>query len=113
VTLVETLEASPVSDKAAHGYMLHSRLKASECKFYFNTSIKRVDEGAVTLISDGMERVLTPVEQVVVATGLKSRVSLKDTLQEMDIPHIVIGDAVEPRRIIEATEEGAQAAWNL
>jgi len=25
----------------------------------------------------------------------------------------VVGDAVLPRRIIEATEEGAKAAWNL
>ena len=34
-------------------------------------------------------------------------------LEEMGIPFSIVGDAKQPRRIIEATEEGARAAWSL
>jgi hypothetical protein len=49
----------------------------------------------------------------VVAVGLKPVTSLKKFLEEKGVRHFVVGDAVSPRRIIEATEEGAKAAWSL
>jgi hypothetical protein len=44
---------------------------------------------------------------------LKPSDDLKKSLQAKGIPHFVIGDALQPRRIIEATEEGARAAWSI
>ena len=44
---------------------------------------------------------------------LNLAMNLKEILQTQKIRHFIIGDALEPRRIIEATEEGARAAWNL
>jgi hypothetical protein len=34
-------------------------------------------------------------------------------LQKKGIRHFIVGDAVAPRRIIEATTEGAKAAWDI
>jgi len=34
-------------------------------------------------------------------------------LTKMGIAHVVIGDAANPRRIIDAVEEGAKAAWDI
>ncbi len=59
------------------------------------------------------EQVLSPVDQVIVAAGLKANGKLKEILQAKKIRHFIIGDALSPRRIIEAAEEGARAACNL
>jgi hypothetical protein len=59
------------------------------------------------------EQILSPVDQVIIAVGLKPRDDLKKFLQARGISYFVIGDALKPRRIIEATEEGARAAWSI
>jgi len=113
VTLVEVLKRSPVLKITSHGYMLHKRLRDGNCRLLFNTSVKKIEEGSVTTISNGVEQIISAVDQVIIAVGLKPRDDLKKFLQDRRILHFVIGDAVQPRRIIEATEEGARAAWSL
>jgi len=113
VTLIEVLKHSPVLKITSHGYMLHTRLKQGGCRLLFNTSLKKIDESSVTLLIDDKEQILSPVDQVVIAVGLKPRSELKEILQSSKIRHFIIGDALQPRRIIEATEEGARAAWSL
>jgi NADPH-dependent 2,4-dienoyl-CoA reductase/sulfur reductase-like enzyme len=113
VTLVEALKHSPVLKITSHGYMLHKRLKDGNCTLLFNTTVRRVEEGSVITVSNGQESVLSPTEQVIVAAGLKPNDDLKKFLQAKRIPHFIIGDALQPRRIIEATEEGARAAWSI
>jgi thioredoxin reductase len=73
----------------------------------------RIEKNAVVTRRDETEQVLMPVDQVVIAVGLKANDELKKALEEMGIPFSIVGDAKQPRRIIEATEEGARAAWSL
>ncbi len=113
VTLVEVLKRSPVLKITSHGYMLHNRLKEAGCRLLFNCVVKRIEESSLTVLIEEREQVLSPVDQVIVAVGLKTNDKLKEMLQAKKIRHFVIGDALSPRRIIEATEEGARAAWNL
>jgi 2,4-dienoyl-CoA reductase-like NADH-dependent reductase (Old Yellow Enzyme family)/thioredoxin reductase len=113
VTLIEVLKRSPVLKITSHGYMLHSRLKQAGCRLLFDTVVKKIEESSVTVLIEGREQLLSPVDQVIIAVGLESRKELKEFLQARKIRHFVIGDAFQPRRIIEATEEGARAAWNL
>jgi 2,4-dienoyl-CoA reductase-like NADH-dependent reductase (Old Yellow Enzyme family)/thioredoxin reductase len=113
VTLVEVLKRSPVLKITSHGYMLHTRVKEAGCRLLFNTVVKKIEESSVRVVVEGTEESLAPVDQVIIAVGLKSRDNLKEILQAKEIRHFVIGDALQPRRIIEATEEGARAAWNL
>ncbi len=113
VTLVEVLKRSPVLKITSHGYMLHTRLKESGCRLLFNTAVKKIEESSVTVLTEEREQILSPVDQVIVAVGLKANDKLKEILQAKKIRHFIIGDALYPRRIIEATEEGARAAWNL
>ncbi len=113
VVLVEALKRSPVLKITSHGYMLHTRLREAGCRLLFNTTIKRIDPSSVTLMGEGGEEVLSPVFQVVIAVGLKPREALRKFLEEEGIRHFVVGDASSPRRIIEATEEGAGAAWSI
>jgi pyruvate/2-oxoglutarate dehydrogenase complex dihydrolipoamide dehydrogenase (E3) component len=113
VTLVEVLKQSPVLKITSHGYMLHTRLREAGCQLLFNITVKKIEESSVTILSDNREEILSPVDQVVIAIGLKPNDELKKILQEKKIRYFIIGDALQPRRIIEATEEGARAAWNL
>ena len=113
VTLVEVLKRSPVLKITSHGYMLHTRLKEAGCRLLFNTSLRKIEESSVTVLIEDREQILSPVDQVVIAVGLKPYDGLKEILQARKIRHFIIGDALQPRRILEATEEGARAAWSL
>jgi len=113
VTIVEVLKRSPVLKITSHGYMLHNRLREAQCTFFFNTVVKRIEESSALVAADGNEEVLSPVDQVVIAVGLKPTEDLKVFLKNRGIPHFIVGDALSPRRIIEATEEGAKAAWSI
>jgi thioredoxin reductase len=75
--------------------------------------VRQIEPTSVTILNEGAEEVLSSIDQVVIAIGLKSRENLKKVLEAKRIRTFVVGDAANPRRIIEATEEGAKAAWSL
>ncbi len=113
ITVIEMLPKPPVLPVSAHGIMLYRRLGSAGVKLVFNTRVERIEDGAVVVSSGGHESRIEPVDQVIVAVGVTPREDLKELLRKKNIPHIVIGDAKAPRRIIEATSEGAAAAWKL
>jgi 2,4-dienoyl-CoA reductase-like NADH-dependent reductase (Old Yellow Enzyme family)/thioredoxin reductase len=113
ITLVEMLESSPVTKASTHGYFLHRRLRDAACQFLFNAELKSIQPDSITISSGGEETTISPIDQVVMAVGMKPRETLKKWLQESGIRHYIVGDAVQVRRIVEATEEGAKAAWSI
>jgi hypothetical protein len=56
---------------------------------------------------------LEPIDQVIVAAGTQPRTGLQSFLKEKGITYQVVGDGLKARRIIEAVEEGANAAWSI
>jgi 2,4-dienoyl-CoA reductase-like NADH-dependent reductase (Old Yellow Enzyme family)/thioredoxin reductase len=113
VTVVEQLPRSPVKKFASHGYMLHKRLRDAGGRLLLGTKVVSIQPESVIVTSEEKGEEAVPAEQVVIAVGTRSRADLKKVLEERGIRHFVVGDAAEPRRIIEATEEGARAAWNI
>ena len=114
ITLVEMLATSPVLAVAAHGYMLHKRLAGGGIKLMFGTTVKLIDRRiGCRHDKNGEDRKLEPVNQVIVAIGVTPRNTLKDMLAKKGIRHFIVGDAAAPRRIIEATTDGAKAAWEI
>ena len=113
ITLVEMLAKMPVAPISAHGVMLHRRLKAAGARLMFNTRVKKIEEGVVHVSSGGEDGKIEPSAQVIVAVGVTPRQTLKEMLEREHIRHFIVGDVKEPRRIIEATEEGAAAAWAI
>jgi thioredoxin reductase len=93
--------------------MLHNRLREAECTFFFNGEVKRIEPSSILIAADGKEKTLSPVDQVIIAIGLKPNENLKAFLRNSGTPHFIVGDALSPRRIIEATEEGAKAVWSI
>ena len=113
ITIIEMLKRSPVLKFTSHGYMLHKRVREAGITMLFDTTVGAIEEDAVVTLCNGEEIRMQPVDQVILATGMESSAALKVTLAEEKIRHFVIGDARVPRRIIEATDEGARAAWEL
>jgi len=113
VTLIEMLDKSPVTRFTSHGYMLHKRLRDTGCKICLKTALKSIQEQSIIVQIDGQQEEISPVDQLVLAVGMKPRNTLKPFLKEKKIQHYVVGDAQEVRRIIEATDEGAKAAWGI
>ncbi len=113
VMLVEMLADMPVPPQGAHNTMMHRRLEAAGAKFMLNTRVEKIGDGFVVVSTDGVEKKIEPVGQVIVAVGITPRQQFKEMLAKNNIRHFIVGDAIEPRRIIEATTEGAQAAWDI
>jgi 2,4-dienoyl-CoA reductase-like NADH-dependent reductase (Old Yellow Enzyme family)/thioredoxin reductase len=113
VTLVELLEHSPVLRITGHGYQLHKRLRDADVQFRFRTTISAIAGNRVTFCCDNSEEVLDGIDQVVLAAGMEPRMELKEKLEQKGIRHFIVGDAVQVGRIIEATEGGAKAAWEI
>lgn len=111
--VIEMLPEKQVNPATTHGYMLYKRLKHAGYSLMFNTQVKRIEESSVKVCINSKEQMLSPVDQVIIAVGVTPRSDLKDVLKERGIPHHVVGDALKARRIMEATEEGGKAAWEL
>ena len=113
VTMVEMLKRSPVLKITSHGYMLHKRLREKNCQMVFGAQVETIGEGFVEFNLSGEMSRIAPVDQVVIAAGMKPVNALQSVLEKLGISYAVVGDARAPRRIIEAIEEGARAAWTL
>jgi pyruvate/2-oxoglutarate dehydrogenase complex dihydrolipoamide dehydrogenase (E3) component len=113
VTVVELKPKSPVSKLASHGYMLHKRLREGGGRLLLATRVEGIGEDAVTVVREESGQEKLPADQVVIAVGTKPREELKKALEEKNITYSVVGDANQPRRIIEAVDEGAKAAWEI
>ncbi|MFO7838502.1 MAG: FAD-dependent oxidoreductase [Desulfosalsimonadaceae bacterium] len=113
VTLIEQLPSSPVPKITSHGYSLHKYLQKAGCRLRFGIVLKSVNPDSVTLEVDGVEEEAAGFDQVVLAVGMKPRSQLQQALVELGIAYTTAGDAGQVRRIMEATEEGAKAAWEL
>jgi 2,4-dienoyl-CoA reductase-like NADH-dependent reductase (Old Yellow Enzyme family) len=113
VVVIEQLPVSPVPPYTSHGYMLHGRLKKAGYEILLNTKVKAIKTDSVLFVEGGRRFRDEPASQVIIATGLTSSDTLKTFMDENNITSFIVGDAKEPRRIIEATEEGARAAWNI
>ncbi|MFZ1983403.1 MAG: FAD-dependent oxidoreductase [Desulfatitalea sp.] len=113
VTLIEQLPSTPVPRATSHGYSLHKYLREKSCLLRFGCTLKSIHPDSVTLVNNGQEEQVTGFDQIVIAVGMRPRNDLKEALKQSGIRHTVVGDALKVRRIMEATEEGAKAAWDL
>jgi NADPH-dependent 2,4-dienoyl-CoA reductase/sulfur reductase-like enzyme len=111
VTVVEEMNHSTVLPFTSHGYYLH-RVIRKKGELLLNTRVVRVsDEGAV-VSTRGEERELA-VDTVVWAVGSRPELEVVEAAKELGLEVKVVGDAVKPRRLLEAVHEGYRAALEL
>jgi pyruvate/2-oxoglutarate dehydrogenase complex dihydrolipoamide dehydrogenase (E3) component len=105
VTVVEMLDQVGIDMDPLAKAMLTKRLNARDVEIFTGTKVLRLAERNVVAQQAGRETTL-PLETVVIAVGVRPNRTLLDALDENDLEVHVIGDAVEPRRALEAIREG-------
>jgi pyruvate/2-oxoglutarate dehydrogenase complex dihydrolipoamide dehydrogenase (E3) component len=108
VTIVEMLEdvATDMSFEARH--LLMQRLRTKGVRILTRTEVKEILDDGVVIVRDGQEESIRGVEHVVLAMGATSCDELSAKIVGKVAEVHVIGDAVKPRRILEATAEAAE-----
>lgn len=112
VTVVEEAETPPVSPLTSHGYYLHRRLRDEARLLLGARVIKVTASGAVIRRVGGVEEEVE-ADSVVWAVGSVPRREPLQAAAELGLKTESAGDAVEPRRLLEAVHEGAAAARAL
>lgn len=112
VTLVEMLpEVGAHMDSLARS-MLLKRLRDRGVDIHTNTKVIRLEPDAAVAQADRRETHF-PIETVVLAVGVLPNRELADRLEGSGLQTHVIGDALEPRKALEAIREGFQVATRL
>lgn len=104
VTVVEMLEELAVGMERWHKQYLLDRLKILGVTILTGTSAEGCDEKGLAVFKNGA-RELLPADTIVSSTGARSNQDLYQQLSRK-VPEIyMVGDSVQPRRIIDATAE--------
>ena len=108
ITVLEMLDTiGRGSDPLYLDYLLRE-LKANGVKIMTGVRVEAIKTEAVLVQGKDSEKHLIPADRVVLAAGVKPANELAQDLQ--DLNPIVIGDALEPRKIIQAIAEGYSTA---
>ena len=111
VTVVEEREQPPLSPLTSHGYHLHRTLRKNG-ELLLGTEVLALTEAGALVSCRGEERELE-ADTVVWAAGARPEREFAQAAEEAGLQVILVGDALEPRRVLEAVHEGDRAARTL
>jgi 2,4-dienoyl-CoA reductase-like NADH-dependent reductase (Old Yellow Enzyme family)/thioredoxin reductase len=112
VTLVEMLpDVGTDMDVLAKAVLL-GRLKRRGVALHTRTRVTEFTKKEAIAQQNG-SAIRFPIETVVMAVGVRSNCDLIDALKNDDIEMYVIGDALKPRKALDAIWEGFDVALNL
>jgi pyruvate/2-oxoglutarate dehydrogenase complex dihydrolipoamide dehydrogenase (E3) component len=113
VTLIEMSPEIAIDVPLQVRYFLLQRLKEYDVQIETETKVIEFLKDGALVSENGKASRLEGFDTVVLALGTKSVNSLKMQLQEK-IPEVyIIGDALAPRKAIDAIEEGARVAIKI
>lgn len=92
--------------------MLLGRLKKQNVEIHKNTRVIKLTENRV-FVQQGENTDQLPIETVVMAVGVRANRELVDSLENSGLDIKVIGDALKPRRVLEAIWEGFKTGLEL
>ncbi len=94
--------------------LLLERLRTLPVEIHTGTTVESVDPAGVTVrTASGETRVLPPVESVVLAAGTRPENALAGELERRGYEVHVVGDAVEPRQLLQAVHTAWETAAAL
>jgi pyruvate/2-oxoglutarate dehydrogenase complex dihydrolipoamide dehydrogenase (E3) component len=111
VTVVEEREYPPVLPLTSHGYFLHRNLRLKGELLLSTKVLEIIANGATVSTPEGSRNI--EVDTVVWAVGSEPESGIIAEAAEAGLPAVPVGDLVEPRRLLDAVREGAQAAEKL
>ena len=112
ITLVEMLEEVGSDMDPLAKAMITKRLTQHGVKIYTDTKVVGLTNDTV-FAQQGDQQLAFPYETVVLSVGVRANRELPEALAGSDLEHHVIGDAVEPRKALEAIHEGFELGCRL
>jgi 2,4-dienoyl-CoA reductase-like NADH-dependent reductase (Old Yellow Enzyme family)/thioredoxin reductase len=113
VTIIEMLPDIAMDAIAGPRTFLMRRLRDDDVKWITSATVKEILDDGVVYEIDGREESIHGMDTIILAVGAKSVDSLSDKIKGKVAEAYVIGDAKEPRRIVNATHEGAEVARKI
>ncbi|HPU77588.1 MAG TPA: FAD-dependent oxidoreductase [Thermosynergistes sp.] len=113
VTIVEMLPEIATDEEAAVRLFLMRDLEKNKVKIYVNSPVKEITDDGVIVTREGREEKIGPADTIILAIGAKSVNELENELSGKVERLIVVGDALKPRKALEAVEEGYKAGLTL
>lgn len=77
-------------------------------KLFVNSTCVEIKENSIVIDQDGERIEIGHIDTVIMAVGSKSHNPLQEYLESTEIPYHIIGDALQPRKALEAIWEGNQ-----
>ena len=112
VTLVEMLPEVGTDIDALAKAMLLGRLKKRGVVIHTRTKITRLTKNEAFAQQDG-STICFPIETMILAVGVRSNRDLAVALEHSELEMYIIGDALQPRKVLEAIWEGFEVALRL
>ena len=113
VTIVEMLPEIAADVNARSRPFLLKDLAEHNVKMYLNSTVKEVFADALTIERDGREEKIGPFDTVILAVGVEPCNDLRSKLEGKAVQLITIGDALSPRKALEAIREGYLAGFEV
>ena len=113
VTIVEMLEDVALDMALEARHLLMQRLHAKGVKILTSAKVKEILDDGVVFVRDGQEESLHNIDNIVLALGARPVDHLSEKIKDKVAEVYVIGDAKEPRKVLEATAEGAEVGRKI
>jgi pyruvate/2-oxoglutarate dehydrogenase complex dihydrolipoamide dehydrogenase (E3) component len=107
VTIVEMLEQLAQDMTAFERTLLLTRLRTKAVEIITSAEVKEILDDGVMVLRDGQEEAIRGMDSMIVAMGTRSVDDLSEEIKDSVAEVYVIGDAKEPRKVLEAITEGS------
>jgi len=113
VSIVEMLPEIAADVNARSRPFLLKDLAEQNVKVYVNATVKEVLADGLRIERDGREEKIGPFDTVILAVGVEPCNDLRSKLEGKAVRLITIGDALSPRKALEAIREGYLAGLEV
>jgi pyruvate/2-oxoglutarate dehydrogenase complex dihydrolipoamide dehydrogenase (E3) component len=113
VTIIEMLDNVALDERSSWRSLLIQRLRAKGVGIITGAKVVEILRDGVKYIQAGQEKTIRGMESIVVALGTKPDDALVAGLRGVSLHLLVIGDAKEPRRALEAIAQGAEVGRTI
>jgi len=113
VVLLEMREEIALDSMAEPRHLLLERLREKRVQVLTRAEVKEILDDGVVCRHNGKEEAIRGAEYVILAMGARPLDPLSDAIRDKVAEVHVIGDAREPRRVLEATAAAAEVARRI
>ena len=113
VTIIEMLDNIAFDERSSFRSLLVQRLRSKGVEIITGAKVVEILPDGVKYLQAGMEKEIRGMDTIVLAMGTTPNHALAEELRKVTRVFYVIGDVKEPRRALEAIEEGDEIGRSI